>query len=185
MQFLWDRRTFLKASLAGVMALATAGNALAKIAGTEPAPEGKLRLFNTHNRERLEVVFRDQAGNYDQEALAALNWILRCHYTNHVANMDVRTLEILSRVDKQLGGGHEIHIISGYRSPDYNRLLRERGRHVARHSLHLEGKAIDIAIPGVELARVRQSAVGLRGGGVGYYPGAGFVHVDSGTFRTW
>ena len=80
---------------------------------------------------------------------------------------------------------HEIHIISGYRSPTYNGDLRRGGHGVARHSLHMKGKAIDISVPGVGLDKLRRVALNLRYGGVGYYPGPGFVHIDSGNFRIW
>jgi uncharacterized protein YcbK (DUF882 family) len=110
---------------------------------------------------------------------------MRCHYTNQITVMDINAIEYLNLVDKKLGGGHEIHIISGYRSPTYNSLLAQNGRHVARHSLHRVGQAIDIAIPGIPLDKIRHTAVALQLGGVGYYPGAGFVHIDSGKIRTW
>lgn len=148
-------------------------------------PVGKLSLFNIHTSEKLTVSYRKEDGDYDIEALKAINWILRCHYANQETEMDVRTIEFLNTVDKKLGGNNEIHIISGYRSPAYNRLLRHEGHKVARHSLHLVGKAVDIHIPGTSLDKVRQVALNLRYGGVGYYPGKGFVHIDSGKFRTW
>lgn len=181
----WNRRNFLKASLAGVFVLLGSTPAFPKTAELDPAPEGHLSLFNTHNQERLTVAYRTANGEYDPEAITAINRILRCHYTNEVKEMDVRVIEYLNKVDKDLGGGHEIHIISGYRSPAYNSLLRREGRHVAGHSLHMKGKAIDIAIPNVGLDRLRRTALNLHSGGVGYYPGAGFVHIDSGAFRTW
>jgi uncharacterized protein YcbK (DUF882 family) len=183
----WSRRSFFKVSLAGVLALAAKGPVFAKTLAIpempEEMPEGKLSLYNTHNHERLTVAYRNAAGDYDSEALKAINWILRCHYTNQETAMDIRALEFLNIVDKKLGGKNEIHIISGYRSPLYNRLLRKEGHGVARHSLHQVGKAIDIQIPGTGLERIRQVALNLKCGGVGYYPG--FVHLDSGEFRTW
>lgn len=182
---LCNRRTFLKTSLLGALVLCSSMPAFAKVPIEEQLPEGKLSLYNTHNSERLTITYRNASGDYDIGAINALNWILRCHYTQQVADMDVRVIEYLNLVDKRLGGNNEIHIISGYRSPVYNSLLRQEGRHVAKHSLHLKGKAIDIAIPGIGLDRVRHTALNLRYGGVGYYPKTGFVHVDSGNFRTW
>ncbi len=178
----FTRRTFLQTALAGALALGTGGTSFAKALLTE---KGSLSLYNTHTQERLSVTFRKSDGSYDIDALNEVNWILRCHFTNQQTVMDVKTLEYLSLVDNRLGGGNEIHVISGYRSPAYNSLLSSNGRHVAKHSLHLVGKAIDIAIPGIDLHAVRSTAVALRLGGVGYYPGAGFVHIDSGKFRTW
>ena len=179
-----SRRTFLKTSLAG--ALAWYGlSGRAQSAELEAAPATELSLYNTHTGERLAVNLRDNNGAYDLAALAALNHFLRCHYTNEQTSMDICTLEYLNQVDKQLGGGHEIQVISGYRSPKYNELLIKNGHRVARHSLHLSGRAIDIAFPNVNLDEVRRTALALRRGGVGYYPDDGFVHLDSGGVRTW
>jgi uncharacterized protein YcbK (DUF882 family) len=181
----WSRRSFIKGSLIGALMLLGSSPAFATEFTAEEPSEGRLSLFNTHSRERMQVTYRDKAGNYDFEALNRINWILRCHFTGEVATMDIHTLEFLNAVDNRLGGNHEIHIISGYRSPRYNNLLLKEGHKVARHSLHMEGKAIDIQIPGVSLDKVRKVALNMRYGGVGYYPGAGFVHIDSGNFRSW
>jgi len=178
----FNRRTFLQTALAGALALGAGGTSFAKVLLPE---KGSLSLYNTHTAERLSVTFRNTDGNYDIDALNAVNWILRCHFTNQQTVMDVNTIEFLNLVDNRLGGGNEIHIISGYRSPTYNSLLSNNGRHVAKQSLHLVGKALDISIPGTDLHTVRRTAVALKLGGVGYYPGAGFVHIDSGKFRTW
>ena len=176
------RRTFLHMAVATAAAFSSGRTSFAK---SLPAGTGALTLFNAHTNDRLSVNFRKPDGSYDLDALQALNWIMRCRYTNQTTVMDIKTIEYLSLVDKKLGGGNEIHIISGYRSPSFNSLLKQNGRHVARHSLHLTGKAIDIAIPAIPLEKIRHTAVALQLGGVGYYPGAGFVHIDSGNFRTW
>jgi uncharacterized protein YcbK (DUF882 family) len=144
-----------------------------------------LSLFNTHTGERLNVAYRTAAGAYDATALSEFDRLLRCHYTNEVHPIDPRTLDYLALLDQQLGGGHDIHIISAYRSPRYNALLQSKGRGVATHSLHLEGRALDVRIPGVELARLREAALLLGRGGVGYYPRPDFVHIDSGPVRRW
>ena len=172
----------MQTALAGALALGWGGRAFAT---TVRAEKESLSLFNTHTEERLAVTFRNAEGTYDVDALNAINWILRCHFTNQQTVMDVKTIEFLNLVDNRLGGGNEIHIISGYRSPTFNSLLVQNGRHVAKHSLHPFGKAIDIAIPGIPLDKIRHTAVALQLGGVGYYPGAGFVHIDSGKIRTW
>lgn len=181
----WSRRLFLKASMVGALFIAGKKTAFSKTAIDLRLPEGKLSLYNTHSKEKLTVDYRDSSGNYNNDALKSLNWILRCHYTDAVADMDIRVIEYLNLVDKRLGGGNEFHIISGYRSPEYNGLLRREGHRVARHSLHMEGKAIDISVPGVGLDKLRRTALTMKYGGVGYYPSAGFVHIDSGMFRTW
>ncbi|MBZ0169857.1 Peptidase M15 [Candidatus Methylomirabilis lanthanidiphila] len=180
----WTRRSFLKASL--VSALALVGRPVwAQELTPTPVTEGRLTLYNTHTHERLDVTYRQPSGEYDAEALNAIDQLLRCHYTNKVTKIDPDVIEFVSALDKRLGGGNEIHVISGFRSPEYNRLLRRTGRRVARHSLHQFGKAIDLRIPGVGLREVRKTALALRHGGVGYYPRRGFVHVDSGQFRYW
>ena len=180
----FSRRLFLKASMAGAFLLAGRKPAFPKVATDIRAPEAKLTLYNTVSKERLTVNYRDPSGEYSPDALKSLNWILRCH-SGETTEMDIRVIEYLNLVDKELGGGNDFHIISGYRSPTYNGKLRQGGHRVARHSLHMQGKAIDIAIPGVGLDKLRRVALNLKYGGVGYYPGPGFVHIDSGSFRTW
>ena len=99
--------------------------------------------------------------------------------------MDIRVIEFLNLVHKKVGGNYEIQVISGYRSPEYNTLLRREGRGAAKHSLHLSGKAIDFRIPQVGIDKLRETAMNLEYGGVGYYPKAGFIHLDSGSVRFW
>jgi uncharacterized protein YcbK (DUF882 family) len=183
----FDRRTILKAAAGGAFLLLS-GTSFPRLASSEtasPRPGGHLSLFNTHTGEHLSVAYRDGRGECDPEAVSGLNRILRCHYTQQVAEMDLRVIDFLSAVDDSLGGGNDIHIISGFRSPGYNEKLVREGHGVARHSLHLQGKAIDFRIPGKRLASLRDTALRLREGGVGYYPGSDFVHIDSGRFRSW
>ena len=161
---------------------APAGSLTKAVAAPWP---GRLALYNTHTRETLDVTFRDGAGHYDAGALASIDHILRCHYTGATVQMDVAVLEYLSAVDGRLGGDREIHIISGYRSPEYNQWLIRHSHGVAQQSLHLVGKAVDVRFPGIALASVRDTARALALGGVGYYPASDFVHVDSGRVRTW
>jgi len=180
-----NRRTFLKASLLGVLVLGSGRTGFAQHLIEQKYPSSTLSLYNVHTDEKLTTTYRTAEGNYDPEALKSINWILRCHYNNEVADMDIRVLEFLNMVDNRLGGDNEIHIISGYRSPEYNQLLRRESPGVAKSSLHIEGKAIDISIPSVKLSKVRQTALALRQGGVGYYPETGFIHIDSGKLRRW
>ncbi len=180
----WNRRSFLKASLIGAAAL------LGRLARPDEAlalalPPGELSLYNTHTGERLEVTYRDGSGRYDPAALGTIDHVLRCHYTGEVARMDFRVIEFLNLVDKTLGGAHEIQIISGFRSVAYNEWLIRHGHGVAKRSLHLAGKAIDVRIAGVDLDAVRRAALGLELGGVGYYLRSHFVHLDSGRVRAW
>lgn len=183
-----SRRTFFKYSFCSVAAaLLLARRSWGKPG--EPAPllqaAPLLSLFNTHTSERLTVAYRTPSGAYDSTALSELNRLLRCHYSNEIHPIDPLALDYLSLLDQKLGGGHDIHVISAYRSPVYNELLQREGRGVASHSLHLQGRALDIRIPGVQLDRLKETALLLARGGVGYYPRSDFVHIDSGPFRRW
>jgi len=180
------RRAFLKSSLYFMATILSAKPALARHwVDRARLPEGRLTLHNINNNERLTVTYRNEMGVYDSEALQALNWALRCHASNETTNMDLQVIEYLHRLDQALGGGNEIKIISGYRSPSYNSKLRSVSQGVAKHSLHTKGKAIDLAIAGIGLDTIRCTAKSFSAGGVGYYPKGGFVHIDSGAFRTW
>lgn len=175
------RREFLLTALGGGAALLSNQ----AWAGAAPLREARLCLYNTHTSERLDAVYRDARGVYRPDALQALNELFRCHYSGEVARMDVAVLDYLSQVSVLVGPKREIHIISGFRSPSYNALLRARSNGVAEHSLHLDGRAVDVRVPGVRLATLRDAALKLRLGGVGYYDKSNFVHLDSGRVRRW
>jgi uncharacterized protein YcbK (DUF882 family) len=182
----WTRRTLLKTSVAGLLLLG--GRLLPPSianATSRELPVGELSIYNEHTDERLWVRYRDERGRYDLSALDDVNHILRCHHTGEVASIDVRVLEHINLVQKSLGGDGEIHVISGYRSPEYNALLVKKSRRAARRSFHVEGQAVDFFIPGVHLRRIRHAALKLQYGGVGYYPRAKFIHLDCGPFRSW
>ena len=155
------------------------------IVRADDLPDGELTFFNVHTNERLRVRYRDTEGNYDLTALDEVNHILRCHHTGEVAAIDVRMLEHVNLVQKTVDHADEIHVISGYRSPEYNAQLVKRSRRVAQHSLHVQGQALDFYIPGVKVREMRHAALKLRYGGVGYYSRAKFIHLDCGPFRTW
>lgn len=181
---LWSRRFFLKSSLVGMLVL---GSRLMfpESAWADSLPEGRLRLYNAHTDERLRVTYRNRSGRYDREALQDINYLLRCHHSNQVCQMDVQLLEYVNQVEKLVGRGQEIHIYSAYRAPSYNNLLVRLGRGAVPNSLHTIGQAMDLAIPGVRLSRIRRVAVKLQLGGVGYYGRRGFVHLDTGPVRYW
>jgi uncharacterized protein YcbK (DUF882 family) len=178
-----DRRLFLKASL--LFAVSSLFPVPAFSYAKKTLPEGRLSLVNLHTHDKLTVKFRNAYGEYDPGALKDLNWVLRCHYTGQVHEIDKDVIEFVNLVDKRFGGGNEVEVISGYRSPEYNKKLISVGRGVAKNSLHLAGKAIDIRIPGVDLRKIRDEALNLKLGGVGYYKQSNFVHLDCGRFRTW
>lgn len=180
----WSRRSFLKACLGSAFFL-FGGRAFASGRRIADLSRGTLSLYNIHTQEKLAIEYRDADGKYFNQALDSINHFLRCHYTNKVKEIDLNMIEFVNAVDKELGGCKEIHVVSGFRSPEYNELLAKEGRGVARHSLHLEGKAIDLRIPGISLAKVHLTALRLAWGGVGYYPKPDFVHIDSGRFRFW
>ena len=180
----WTRRTFLRTSLVG-LAILSSRLVSPSLTFARALPVGRFTLFNVWTDERLEVTFRNEQGDYDLNALDEVNHILRCHYTGEVAAIDVRVLEHVNLVQKALGGDREIHIISGFRSPEYNAMLVRSGRRAAKNSLHMQGQAVDLQIPGIHPKMVRRAALELGFGGVGYYPRSKFVHLDSGPFRHW
>ena len=183
-EWAWTRRTLLRTAMAGLMVGAVHALSSARARASQ-LPEGQLTFLNVWTDERLTVTYRDEAGEYDLDALDDVNQIFRCHATGEVSVIDVRLLEHVNLVQKKLGGDREIHIISGYRSPEYNAKLVRTGRRAARNSLHMQGQAVDLRVPGIHPKVIRQAALELGFGGVGYYPRSKFVHLDSGPFRSW
>jgi uncharacterized protein YcbK (DUF882 family) len=144
-----------------------------------------LALAHTHTGEKLAVVYAED-GAYVPRALDVLNRFLRDHYSGDVGVIDPALFDQLFALRRELGTDAACHVISGYRSPATNEALRRRGGGgVAKASLHLQGRAIDIRVPGTALAAVRAAALDLKAGGVGYYPGSEFVHLDTGRPRSW
>lgn len=144
-----------------------------------------LALDHTHTGEKLALVYAEGA-QYVPDALASLNHFLRDHYSGDVGVIDPNLFDLLHRVRLELGVSQSFEVISAYRCPTTNESLRTtRSGGVARRSLHMDGKAIDIRLPGVPLSDLRDAALSLRAGGVGYYPGEQFVHVDTGRVRNW
>jgi uncharacterized protein YcbK (DUF882 family) len=171
-----SRRSFFKLG-----AFATvAGAQLLNAAGT---PERSLSFYNLHTTEKLKVVYWADGG-YVPESLAQINHVLRDHRNGTVHEIDRRLLDLLSHVRTKLETTEPFQIISGYRSPQTNALLHARSNGVATHSLHMDGMAADIRVPGRSLEMIRDVARSMKSGGVGYYPSQ-FVHVDVGRVRTW
>ncbi|MEN2785354.1 YcbK family protein [Sphingomonas qilianensis] len=171
------------------------GAALGGMAAMMPLPamaagsEWRLAIRNVHNNETVDAVFA-RSGQFLASGLAELNHGLRDWRTGETTQMDRRLLALLVQLrDKlDLSGRNKIELISGYRSPKTNAALRARGGEntgVASTSQHMLGKATDIVVPGVTLDKLRGAALALGGGGVGYYPRDGFVHVDTGRVRHW
>jgi uncharacterized protein YcbK (DUF882 family) len=155
---------------------------------TSPAPrEYRLRFYHTHTGERLDVVYR-RGDQYIPEALDELDHFLRDHRTGDVRQFDPRLFDLLYDLTASLGdSGGEIDVICGYRTPWSNEFLRTRSAHtgVAEHSLHMQAEAIDIRLPGIATSELRDAALRLQRGGVGYYRDSDFVHVDVGRVRHW
>ncbi|WP_372870177.1 DUF882 domain-containing protein [Shewanella sp.] len=143
-----------------------------------------LSMLNRHTGEVSEGAYWVD-GKYQKPILKGFNQLLRDHRANVAAPMDKRLFDLLYYLQENLKSRETIHIISGYRSPHTNAMLAKKSGGVAKKSLHMEGKAIDIAIPGIKLQKIRDAAKELKLGGVGYYPQSGFVHVDVGRVRSW
>jgi uncharacterized protein YcbK (DUF882 family) len=174
-----SRRRFLRGcvSISGIV-LASPLMALA-------AEEHRTLAFrHTHTTEREAVTYwRD--GEYLADGLQTLDNLLRDHRTGESIPMDRALLDMLYRLQQAVGICGEFEIISAYRSPKTNEMLRNKSGGVAKRSLHMQGRAIDVRLCGCDLKQLRDRAVALKAGGVGYYPKSNFIHVDTGRFRYW
>ena len=163
---------------------------LSPTAGQQKPPsvagsEYRLRLFHTHTGEHLNIIYRNSEG-YDHDANVRLNRYLRDHRTGNIHEYDPRVFDLLHDLTVALGDPDlEIDVVCGYRTPWSNEFLRTHGHGVARHSLHMRAMAIDIRIPGIPIGQLRDTALALHRGGVGYYATSNFVHVDVGPVRRW
>lgn len=184
----WDRRSFLGVgAAAGVAMLVPTQLHAAWKASPAAASERVLSFFNTHTGERLSAAYCCR-GEYQADALQRIDFIMRDFRANEIKPIDPKLLDLLHDLRGTLGADRPFHIISGYRSPTTNSMLRQRGGQnsgVASSSLHTVGQAIDIRVPGVDLDRLRAAARSLKLGGVGFYPSSNFVHVDTGRVRYW
>jgi uncharacterized protein YcbK (DUF882 family) len=165
-------------------------NIAASGVATEVPEDGKpyqLKMTNLHTGESLDIVYR--IGNtYLPDALEKLNYFLRDHNTQDVSNYDPKEFDVLHAMMARLGKlDGVITVVCGYRTPETNAELRHNSPQtgVAEHSQHMEGHAIDLRVLGVSTAKLRDAALSLRAGGVGYYPVSQFVHVDVGPVREW
>lgn len=181
MEPLQSRRNFTRA-LGGL--LAAPALLLSRRAPARSTPTRTLRFAHTHTGEKLAITYT--AGDrYVPSALTEINRFLRDFRTGDVHPIDPQLLDQLHMLAVLTASPAPFEVISGYRSPATNSGLRARSGGVATHSLHLDGRAIDIRLPDVALADLHQAAVSLRAGGVGFYPGSNFVHVDTGRVRRW
>jgi len=178
-----SRRSFLKASALTFGSCFLPG-ALMGARQASIQSERSLALYNLHTGEDLKTIYWSE-GQYLPEALSEINHILRDYRSGEVTAIDTRLLDLLHELSRSMGTSAHFHVISGYRSPHTNAVMREQSTGIARNSMHTLGKAIDIRLPGHSLRSVHTAAVCLRGGGVGYYPASDFVHMDTGRIRYW
>jgi uncharacterized protein YcbK (DUF882 family) len=177
------RRTAFKAGLGIAVGLSVSNAAMAR----RLLPKGgsrELSLLNLHTGEKLRAEYWHN-GRYVPDAMHAISVVLRDHRNNSIHPIDPRMLEIIHLMHGQLRSRAPFNVISGYRSPETNALMHEVSAGVAAHSLHMDGMAIDIRLPGVALGALKREAAALELGGVGYYPADDFVHVDCGPVRHW
>jgi len=153
-------------------------------ASVHRAPERSLAFRNLHTGESLRATYWAE-GSYLKEELNGVNQVLRDHRSGEVYPMDPKLLDLLYVLQQATGVNDAFHIISGYRSPQSNRKLRAKSNGVAKRSLHMQGRAVDVRLPGCELKHLRDAALSLKAGGVGYYAKSDFIHVDTGRVRRW
>jgi len=174
-----ERREFIKKSLLFGSVMFWPSRSLASV-----HHEKRLRLYHIHTGESIDTVYWAD-GQYHYQELRYLNRFFRDYHTDEIHPIDVRLFEYLHGIDRLLGGNHLFYILSAYRSPRTNELLRRHNRGVAKKSFHVQGKAVDIRLTDMRLSAMRRAALALKAGGVGYYPRSNFLHIDTGTPRYW
>lgn len=183
-----NRREIMKAGLTGMIAapLLTSMSAPAMAAKLPMPEEGafKINFRNVHTGESFNGVYR-VGDRYMPDAFEKINYVLRDFRSNEIFPIDPRTIDILYMIHSKSGAKHNFEILSGYRCPKTNEMLRRRSEGVAQNSFHLTGQAIDIRLPYFRMSKVNHIAQGLRAGGVGYYKKSNFVHIDTGKVRFW
>jgi uncharacterized protein YcbK (DUF882 family) len=197
-----NRRSFLKLGIFGAALLALPYKAMASLeeapapelitpgwqegAGLmlEPCEERRLHLYSTNTGESFNRVYWAD-GDYIPEALAEINHLLRDYRANQIKEIDPNLLDLLFNLNHKLEIDNPYHVISGYRTPRTNAMLRKRNRSVARNSLHMAGMAVDLRMPDLPVKYLCNAALEMHCGGVGYYARRGFVHLDVGDVRTW
>ena len=141
-------------------------------------------MYNVHTGESIDTVYYEN-GVYLRGALAEINHFFRDFRANEVKPIDPHLLDLLFNVHRELDTSKPFNLVSGYRTPATNARLASMSEGVARHSMHIEGRAADVNLPGRQLSFLERIALALHLGGVGYYPRAGFVHMDTGRVRRW
>ncbi|MBW3694809.1 DUF882 domain-containing protein [Vibrio sp. T187] len=180
-QNVFSRRQFLALS-GGTLITASLAPSIAF--ASYPDQPRTIAMNNLHTGESLESCYFDGV-NYVSDEMARINQICRDFRRNEVHPMDRRLFDQISQIQSLLGTQAEVQIISGYRSPATNEALRSKSSGVAKKSYHMLGKALDFRLDGVKLSQVREAAISLKAGGVGYYAKSNFVHIDTGPVRQW
>jgi uncharacterized protein YcbK (DUF882 family) len=178
-----DRRYFLKMGAQVALSALFPLSAMASIKRLF-IPERRLSFYNTHTDEGIDVCYYSQ-GRYHPKALKKIDYILRDHYSHKTRPIHKELLDLLHAISVTIGEGPQFHIISGYRTVETNTMLRRKSKAVAKNSLHMQGKAVDIRIPHCDTKRLNKICKRMHAGGVGYYPESDFVHVDTGDVRFW
>lgn len=183
----FSRRSILRAGGAAVLTASIARPAIAAPALVGLKETGARTLsFNCYNAGwRLKATTYWADGKYIPGALAEINYALRDDRSGEVHPIAPKVLDLMHQIGKTLDTNCNFEVYSGYRSPKTNAMLRRSSSEVAVHSLHMEGEAVDITLPGRSLDQLHRTALAMRAGGVGYYPDADFLHVDVGRVRRW
>ena len=181
-----NRRYFIGAGLAFLSAPLMSSPTRAASTRSAKSATRTLSLHHLHTDERLTLTYR-VGDNYQRSALQRLNHFLRDFRSGDSVAIDPRLYDLLYDVQRQLGGSDVVpyEILSAYRSPQTNAMLRRTSSGVARKSLHMSGKALDVRLADAPTRQIRDAALNLARGGVGYYPKSDFVHLDTGRVRRW
>jgi len=181
------RRRFLRgmaSSMTGALLLPASSQALASIPSTQRNDPRILNFYHTHTGDKLTVDYHDGT-DYITDAVSEINHYLRDFRTDETYPIDLGLLDMLHELKVMTGHNGTFEVISGYRSPKTNAGLRSKSNGVAKRSLHMQGRAIDIRLSGFDTKQLQKAAIKLAKGGVGYYQKSNFIHVDTGRVRRW
>lgn len=174
-----NRRLILKSAILAPLALS-----LPRLVSAGLAGQRSLSFYHTHTGEKLSIVYHD-GSDYLPEPLLDIDCYLRDFRTGDVKTIDPLLLDQLFALKRMTGSNGVYEVISAYRSPRTNSKLRRKSRGVAKKSLHMQGRAVDVRLTGVDCSNLRKAAIALKSGGVGLYRKSDFVHLDTGRYRTW
>lgn len=144
-----------------------------------------LMMSNPHTGEKIRTVYWTPSDGYIRESLHSVSHFMRDFRQNSVKPIDPALLDIVHAISLNIGSRRKFEVMSGYRSPKTNRMLSRRSRNVAKKSYHMRGKAVDFQVKNISSSSLRRIALALKAGGVGYYPGSRYIHVDTGNVRSW